>query len=85
VVKESIHVSEHERRAPELALALDPRASRGDRDSKSGSKIGSKRGERRRQLTTLSAVVILATSPYGTKRFVHCFLLFFFQSSTNSA
>ena len=30
VVKESIHVAEHERRAPELALALDPRASRGD-------------------------------------------------------
>jgi hypothetical protein len=25
VVKELIHVSEHERRAPELALALDPR------------------------------------------------------------
>jgi hypothetical protein len=30
VVKESIHVAEHERRALELALALDPRASRGD-------------------------------------------------------
>ena len=28
VVEESIHVSEHERRASELALALDPRASR---------------------------------------------------------
>ena len=30
MVKESIHVAEHERRASELALALDPRASRGD-------------------------------------------------------
>jgi hypothetical protein len=38
VVKESIHVAEHERRAPELALAFDPRASRGDWDLKSGPK-----------------------------------------------
>jgi hypothetical protein len=30
VVKEFIRVAEHERRAPELALAIDPRASRGD-------------------------------------------------------
>jgi hypothetical protein len=30
VVKEPIHIEEHERRAPELALELDPRASRGD-------------------------------------------------------
>jgi hypothetical protein len=36
-----------------------------------------KRGERRRQLTTLSAAVIVTTSPDGTKRFFHCFLLFF--------
>ena len=36
-----------------------------------------KRGERRRQLTSLSATVIVATSPDGTKRFFHCFLLFF--------
>ena len=30
VVKEPTRVSEHDRRAPELALELDPRASRGD-------------------------------------------------------
>jgi hypothetical protein len=30
VVKNSIYVAKHERRAPELALELDPRASRGD-------------------------------------------------------
>ena len=30
MVKEPIHVAEHERRAPELALELDPRASRGE-------------------------------------------------------
>jgi hypothetical protein len=40
-------------------------------------KIGFKKGERRRQLTTLSAAVIVTTSPDGTKRFVLCFLLFF--------
>ena len=40
-----------------------------------------KRGERRRQLTTLSAAVIVTTSPDGTKRFVHCFLLFFSKFS----
>ena len=43
MVKESIYVAEHERRAPELALALDPRASRGDWDSKSGPKSSQKR------------------------------------------
>jgi hypothetical protein len=43
VVKESIKVSEHEGRAPELALALDPRASRGDWDSKSGQKSAQKK------------------------------------------
>jgi hypothetical protein len=42
VVKESIHVAEHEGRAPELALALDPRALRGDWDSKSGPKSAQK-------------------------------------------
>ena len=42
VVKESIHVAEHEEGAPELALALDPRASRGDWDSKSGPKSAQK-------------------------------------------
>jgi hypothetical protein len=36
-----------------------------------------KRGERRRQLPTLSAAVIVATPSDGTKRFVYCFLLFF--------
>jgi len=38
-----------------------------------------KRGERRRQLTTLSAAVIVTMSSDETKRFVHCFLLFFLK------
>jgi hypothetical protein len=41
-------------------------------------KIDSKRGSRR-QLTTLLAAVIVTTSLDGTKRLVHCFLLFFFK------
>jgi hypothetical protein len=44
-------------------------------------KIDSKRGSRRRQLTTLLAAAILTTPPDGTKRFVHCFLLFFSKFS----
>jgi hypothetical protein len=44
------------------------------------AQIGSKRGEQRRQLTTLSAAAIVTTSPDGTKRFVHFFRLFFYQS-----
>jgi hypothetical protein len=43
--------------------------------NKKRPKIGSKRGERRRQLTTLSAAAIVTTSPDGTKRFL--FIVFF--------
>jgi hypothetical protein len=48
VVKELIHVTEHERRAPKFALALDPHASRGDLDSKAAQN----RLKKRRATTT---------------------------------
>jgi hypothetical protein len=38
-----------------------------------------KRGERRRQLTTLSAAAIVTTSPDGTKRFFSLFSSVFFK------
>jgi hypothetical protein len=75
VVKESIHVAEHERRAPELALALDPRASRGDCDSKSGPKSAQKEASDDDNSPRCRLAVIVTTSPDGTKRFLHCFIL----------
>jgi hypothetical protein len=108
VVKELIHVAEHERRAPELALELDPRlglasqfalvllfdlcevrthwVSRARHRAVIGTQKAAQNRLKKRQATTTThhAVGSRTMAPDGTKRFVHCFLLFFFFP-TNSA